>query len=174
MPPYHPRAKTGIALCFRRFFRGPFGGFFGFPEGPAAGDEGFGFGGFAEGFACAEVGEEGGEHFFWFFCGWVGGVCDVVCFKFLWGYSLLLGFVCVGKRKGGGRKGRGRNGGGMGCTMGGGGGLCFALLHCWNRCVVNGIKDGDSTMEGMGCVWLRGWTMGLFLLRGIDVERDRS
>ncbi len=65
----------GIALRFRRFFRGPFRGFFGFPEGPAAGDEGFGFGGFAEGFACAEVGEEGGEHFLGFFVGgWVGCV----------------------------------------------------------------------------------------------------
>lgn len=102
-------------------------------------------------------------------------MCDVVvCFKFLWGCSLLLGFECVGKGKGKGEGGGGRvgveMGGGMGSTMGRGGGLCFALLHCWNRCVVNGIKDGDSTMGGMGCVWLRGWTMGLFLLRGIDTS----
>jgi len=36
--------------------------------------------------------------------------------------------------------------------MGGGGGLCFALLHCWNRCVVNGIDKGwrlDNGRNGM-------------------------
>ncbi len=71
--------------------------------------------------------------FFGFFCGWVCGVCDVVCFKFLWGYSLLLGFECVGK-------GRGKGGeGGVGVEMGGGGwgaqweGVEGFVLHC---CIV--------------------------------------
>jgi len=68
-------------------------------------------------------------------------VCDVVvCFKFLWGYSLLMGFECVGKGrgKGGGRKGRGRNGGGWGAQWEGVEGF---VLHC---CIV-----------GIG-VWLMG------------------
>lgn len=43
-------------------------------------------------------------------------MCDVVCFKFLWGYSLLLGFECVGNGKGNGGEG------GVGVEMGGGDG----------------------------------------------------
>ncbi len=65
--------------------------------------------------------------FFGFFCGWVCGVCDVVCFKFLWGYSLLLGFECVGKGRGKG------GGGGVGVEMGGGGehnGRGWRALFC--------------------------------------------
>jgi len=45
-------------------------------------------------------------------------VCDVVCFKFLWGYSLLMGFECVGNGKGkGGGGGVGVEMGGVGCTI---------------------------------------------------------
>lgn len=55
-------------------------------------------------FACAEVGEEGGEHFF--LGGWVCGVCDVVCSSFFGAIRFCWGLSGLGKGKvGGGRVG---------------------------------------------------------------------